>query len=70
MLCVGVSVSLALAVGAWTKHVKWRSVSRFSGTAVWPPEAASAWMFAKSGVVSRILARSSGDLSVAAVHVS
>lgn len=47
-----------------TKHVKWRSVSRFWGISVWPADATCAWMFAKSGVVSRIWARCSGVLSV------
>lgn len=59
----GVPSSREGGLGARTKQVKWRSVARSAGTAVWPPEAASAWMLAKSGVVSRILARSSGVLS-------
>ena len=60
---VVVFASRAEASGACMKQVKWRSVSRLSGTAVWPPAAAAACMLAKSSVVSRNLARSKGDLS-------
>lgn len=50
--------------GACTKQVKCRSVCMScSVTVVWPALAASAWMFAKSGVVSRAFARSSGVIS-------
>lgn len=54
---------LESALGASTKQVKWRSVSRLDGTADCPVEAISACMSAKSGVFSRSLARSSGVLS-------
>jgi hypothetical protein len=57
------SASRVDADGAWTKHVKCKSVSRLSGTAVWPDDAAAEWMSANNGVVSRIFARSSGVLS-------
>ena len=56
--------SRAGGLGACTKHVKCRSVLRSVGTVLCPPDAASAWMLAKSGVVSRSFARSSGVLSI------
>ena len=51
------------SLGAWTKHVKCKSVSKLVGTCVCPPPASSAWILAKSGVVSRCRARSTGVLS-------
>lgn len=50
----------ASMLGACTKHVKWKSVSRFGGIALWPVLATLAWMSANRGVFSRSLALSAG----------
>lgn len=50
----------ASMLGACTKHVKWKSVSRFGGIALWPVLATLAWMSANSGVFSRSSALSVG----------
>ena len=58
-----INASLFASLGAATKHVKCRSVSRSLGGDVWPSAAISACILVKSGVVSRSCARSSGVLS-------